>query len=86
MHIVDKLNHYSRTMLHQFYPDHVYRKPAAGFSFLKKNKELKEGVEDRMLNAHRQISQEMENEDIERALPDLFRRYLEICWPYPFYG
>lgn len=74
-----------RTSVHQYYPEHMYQKPT-GFFLKKKSQGPKEAIEERWLNAHRQISQEYENEDLDRIRGELYRRYLEICWPYPFYG
>lgn len=75
-----------RTTVHQYYPEHMYRKPTTGFPFLKRNSQAKDTIEDNWLNRHRQISLEFENEDIERVKGVLCRRYLEICRQYPFYG
>ncbi|XP_045176193.2 putative FERM domain-containing protein FRMD8P1 isoform X3 [Mercenaria mercenaria] len=74
-----------RASLHQYYPEHVYRKPS-GFFARRKSQGPKDAIEERWLNAHRQISQEYENEDIDSKRGELYRRYLEYLWPYPFYG
>ena len=63
----------------------MYRKPT-GFFAKRKSQGPKDAVEERWLNAHRQISQEYENVDIDSNRGELYRRYLEILWPYPFYG
>ena len=68
-----------------YYPEHMYRKPSSGF-FKKKSRDPKELVEERWLDSHRRISQEYERDDIAEVRGQLYRRYLEICWPYPFYG
>ncbi|XP_052275436.1 FERM domain-containing protein 8-like isoform X1 [Dreissena polymorpha] len=74
-----------RASLYQFYPEHMYRKPSVSF-FKKKTAEPKDDIENRWLDAHRQISQEFEHEDIDKILGTLYRRYMEVCWKYPFYG
>ncbi|KAL4238362.1 FERM domain-containing protein 8 [Mactra antiquata] len=75
-----------RANVHQFYPEHMYKKKSSGFFSKKKSQDTREPVEERWLNAHRQISQEFEMEDVSRVLGQLYQRYLQICWPYPFYG
>ncbi|XP_052768145.1 FERM domain-containing protein 8-like isoform X2 [Mya arenaria] len=74
-----------RTSVTQFYPEHIYRKPQTGF-FKKRTNEQRDNIDAFWLDAHRQISQEFEHEDIDRVKGDLYRRYLDICRPYPFYG
>ncbi|WAR20524.1 FRMD8-like protein [Mya arenaria] len=73
------------TSVTQFYPEHIYRKPQTGF-FKKRTNEQRDNIDAFWLDAHRQISQEFEHEDIDRVKGDLYRRYLDICRPYPFYG
>ncbi|XP_062572407.1 putative FERM domain-containing protein FRMD8P1 [Saccostrea cucullata] len=80
------LEHYKEE-LHKFYPAHM-RKPknTKFFKFSRNKNEDVEALEVRVRRAHRQISDAYKNTDIKQALGSLYRKYLEVCWQYAFYG
>nr|XP_022331009.1 FERM domain-containing protein 8-like [Crassostrea virginica] len=73
--------------LHKFYPEFM-RKPKSSrfFKFGRNENEEEELLEVRVQRAHRQISEAYKDTDMKQALPGLYRRYLEVCWQYAFYG
>ncbi|KAL3873478.1 hypothetical protein ACJMK2_036590 [Sinanodonta woodiana] len=74
-----------RSVLHQYYPEHMYRrssKPCLPFW----SRAPPENCEEQLLESHQQITQVFDQVDIERNIAELYRRYLEVCRPYPFYG
>nr|KAG5691779.1 hypothetical protein BaRGS_014779 [Batillaria attramentaria] len=38
------------------------------------------------MDAHKKVSEEYSDLDVEKSLSILYRKYLELCWSYPFYG
>ncbi|XP_041352332.1 putative FERM domain-containing protein FRMD8P1 isoform X4 [Gigantopelta aegis] len=72
-----------RANLIKFYPEHMYQQKT--FLFFPKKPE---GIdcEELFQGAHQRRSQEYANLDLTKDLAVLYRKYLEICWTYPFYG
>ncbi|XP_062572405.1 FERM domain-containing protein 8-like [Saccostrea cucullata] len=78
------LEHYKEE-LHKFYPAHM-RKPKNTKFFNFGGNRNDEALEVRVQSMHQQISAEYKNTDIKEALGKLYRKYLEVCWQYAFYG
>lgn len=73
-----------RANLVQFYPEHMYTKER--FLFFAKAKAHAQDCEEMFMDAHRKVSDEYVELDVDKSLSILYRKYLEICWSYPFYG
>ena len=74
----------NRADLIKFYPEHMYAQPR--FGFLKRNNIPTTPVEERFMIAHRQASEELVHIASRENLAQLYRKYLELLWTYPFYG
>lgn len=72
-----------RSNLVQFYPAHMYTKQR--FLFFAKTKPQTD-CEELFMDAHKKVSEEYALLDIDKSLSILYRKYLEVCWTYPFYG
>lgn len=73
-----------RANLVQFYPEHMYVKER--FLFFAKTKAHAQDCEELFMDAHRRVSEEYADLDVDKSLSILYRKYLELCWSYPFYG
>lgn len=71
--------------IHKFYPEFM-RKPKSTKFFKFGRNDGGEPLEVRVERAHRQISEANKSLDIKKALSGLYRKYLEVCWEYAFYG
>ncbi|ESP03034.1 hypothetical protein LOTGIDRAFT_230474 [Lottia gigantea] len=74
-----------RSLLVQFYPEHMYQKQKFLFFSPSKSNENMD-CEEFMINAHQQISNEFGSKDIDDNICELYQKYLDICRTYPFYG
>ncbi|KAL8576115.1 hypothetical protein ACOMHN_001465 [Nucella lapillus] len=77
------LAHY-RANLVMFYPESMYTRER--FLFFARLKPQGTDCEELFMQAHQTLSEEFFNMDVNRSLPTLYRKYLEVCWTYPFYG
>lgn len=75
----------NRKDIHKFYPEFM-RKPKSTKFFKFGRNDGGEPLEVRVERAHRQISEANKSLDIKKALSGLYRKYLEVCWEYAFYG
>ncbi|XP_076452584.1 putative FERM domain-containing protein FRMD8P1 [Babylonia areolata] len=73
-----------RASLMQFYPEHMYVKER--FLFFARTKPQARDCEELFMDAHKKTSEEYADLDIDKSLSILYRKYLEVCWTYPFYG
>ncbi|KAL8574241.1 hypothetical protein ACOMHN_065784 [Nucella lapillus] len=73
-----------RSSLMQFYPEHMYIKER--FLFFARTKAHAKDCEEMFMDAHKKASEEYADLDVDKSLSILYRKYLEVCWTYPFYG
>ncbi|RUS91271.1 hypothetical protein EGW08_000983 [Elysia chlorotica] len=73
-----------RADLIKFYPEHMYSQPR--FGFLKRSNSHTTPVEELFMEAHRRASEELAHIASRDNLGQLYRKYLELLWTYPFYG
>ncbi|GFN99048.1 Ferm domain-containing protein 8 [Plakobranchus ocellatus] len=62
----------------------MYARPR--FSFLRRSGPPVTPVEDLFMDAHRRASEELAHIASKETLGQLYRKYLELLWTYPFYG
>ncbi|XP_076434671.1 putative FERM domain-containing protein FRMD8P1 [Babylonia areolata] len=73
-----------RSNLVMFYPESMYTKER--FLFFARLRAQARDCEELFMQAHQEISEVFASLDVNSSLSTLYRRYLEVCWSYPFYG
>ncbi|XP_005100537.1 putative FERM domain-containing protein FRMD8P1 [Aplysia californica] len=73
-----------RANLVQFYPEHMFCQ--SRFAMFSLNSTQPPPCEELFMDAHRKASEELQHIASSDSVAQLYRKYLELLWTYPFYG